>query len=249
MEPEPKAAAPTHVLVVDDHRDIREPLVEYLSKNGYRVSAAEDVPRARVLFERDSIDLILLDLMLPGEDGLSFCRYVRAKAATPIIMLTALGEETYRVLGLELGADDYVRKPFNPRELLARIRAVMRRARVPSNGEETPSGRAVFDRWTLRVASRDLVDEAGEAVEITRGEYALLLVFLRHPHSVLDRERLLELLHGDAAHAFDRSIDNQVSRLRQKIERDPKQPAVIKTVRGGGYLFAASVVWHREPGA
>ena len=118
-----------------------------------------------------------------------------------------------------------------------------------SNGEETPSGRAVFDRWTLRVASRDLVDEAGEAVEITRGEYALLLVFLRHPHSVLDRERLLELLHGDAAHAFDRSIDNQVSRLRQKIERDPKQPAVIKTVRGGGYLFAASVVWHREPGA
>ncbi len=245
MEADAKPAVAAHLLVVDDHRDIRDPLVEYLGKSGYRVSAAEDAARARAVFDRDAVDLILLDLMMPGEDGLSFCRYVRAKGATPIIMLTALGEDTDRVLGLELGADDYVRKPFNPRELLARIRAVMRRAHPPESTADTPGGNAVFDRWTLRVAARELVDEYGGAVELTRGEYAMLLVFLRHSQTVLDRERLLELLHGDAAHAFDRSIDNQVSRLRQKIERDPKQPAVIKTVRGGGYLFAAPVAWHK----
>lgn len=245
MEADAKPAVAAHLLVVDDHRDIREPLVEYLGKSGYRVSAAEDAARARAVLDRDAVDLILLDLMMPGEDGLSFCRYVRAKGATPIIMLTALGEDTDRVLGLELGADDYVRKPFNPRELLARIRAVMRRAHPPESSADTPGGNAAFDRWTLRVAARELVGEDGGAVELTRGEYAMLLVFLRHSQTVLDRERLLELLHGDAAHAFDRSIDNQVSRLRQKIERDPKQPALIKTVRGGGYLFAAPVAWHK----
>ena len=179
----------------------------------------------------------------PGRSLLSALGIAVGVAA--VILLTALGEDTDRVLGLELGADDYVRKPFNPRELLARIRAVMRRAHPPESSGDAPGGNAVFDRWTLRVAARELVGEDGGAVELTRGEYAMLLVFLRHSQTVLDRERLLELLHGDAAHAFDRSIDNQVSRLRQKIERDPKQPAVIKTVRGGGYLFAAPVAWHK----
>ncbi len=237
------SAPAAHILAVDDHQDIREPLAAYLGKNGFRVSTAEDVAKARVVYDKGPVDLIILDLMMPGEDGLSFCRTVRAKSATPIIMVTALSEEADRVLGLELGADDYLPKPFNPRELLARIRAVLRRkqAQVPETDKQAQSAR--FGRWTLKIAEHELVDERGVGTELTRGEYALLLVLLRHPQAVLDRERLMELLHGDAAHAFDRSIDNQVSRLRQKVEDDPKQPALIKTVRGGGYLFTPAVTW------
>ena len=231
-----------HILVVDDHRDIREPLAKYLGQHGYRVSEAENAQSARRALEKSAIDLVVLDIMMPGEDGLSLCRHLRETSSVPTILLTALAEETDRIVGLEMGADDYLAKPFNPRELLSRIRAVLRRVHSLPPQRQAPTGTKLrFDRWTLDTARRELLDENGTAVPLSTGEFNLLDAMLRHPRMVLSRDQLLDLTRGREATVFDRSIDNQVSRLRRKIERDPKSPDLITTVWGGGYMFTAEV--------
>ncbi len=232
-----------HLLVVDDNRDVRDALKQYLVKHGQRVSTAESAAAARHVLERHAIDLVILDIMMPREDGLSLCRELRARGTVPIILLTALAEETDRIIGLEMGADDYVTKPFAPRELLARIKAVLRRAQsLPHRpGGPDPMGRLRLDRWVFDPAARELLDEAGTAVPLSTGEYLLLAALLRHPGMVLSRDQLLDLTRGREATPFDRSVDNQVSRLRKKLERDPKSPELIKTHWGGGYSFAGKV--------
>jgi two-component system, OmpR family, response regulator len=236
MEPSP------HILVVDDSADIREPLAKYLVKKGLRVSTANGGQEMRRLLKTNAIDLVVLDIMMPGEDGLSLCRMLRETTEIPVIMLTALVEEMDRVVGLEIGADDYVSKPFNPRELLARIRAVLRRSQTGPKAVSGPkASRLRFDRWTLDTARRELLDAESVAVPLSTAEFRLLTVFLQRPRMVLSREQLLDLTSGRALDAFERSVDNQVSRLRKKIEPDPKNPSLIKTVWGGGYVFAADV--------
>ncbi len=239
MNHAPHIHAP-HILVVDDHRDIRESLSVYLKNHGFRVSAAADGVEMKRVLKGGAIDLIVLDIMLPGEDGLSLCRQLRAGSDMPVILLTAVVEETDRVVGLEMGADDYVTKPFSPRELLARIKAVLRRASsLPRQPQQLQAERVQFDHWQLNVNQHELIGADGVAVPLTTGEHRLLSAFLRHPGVVLSRDQLLDLTQGREAEAFDRSIDNQVSRLRRKIERDPANPTLIKTVWGGGYLFTA----------
>ena len=231
-----------HILVVDDHRDIRDLVGKYLTKHGLRVSTAEGGAAMRRLLKASAVDLVVLDVMMPGEDGLSLCRHLRETTDLPVILLTAMAEETDRVIGLEIGADDYVTKPFNPRELLARIKAVLRRAQsLPPQRGGAPSGRLRFGPWTFDPARRELLDAEGTAVPLSTAEFQLLGAFLAHPKRVLSRDQLLDLTQGRAAKVFDRSIDNQVSRLRRKIEADPKKPALIKTVWGGGYTLAAEV--------
>ena len=231
-----------HILIVDDHRDIRDLLARYLSQNGYRVSNAEGSAAARRLLDKGAVELVVLDIMMPGEDGLALCRHLRATSELPVILLTAMAEDTDRVIGLEMGADDYVTKPFNPRELLARIKAVLRRANsLPRARQAIAAEQIRFDRWTLRVAQRELVGEDGVATPLSTAEFQLLAALLRHPKMVLSRDQLLDLTRGRAAAVFDRSIDNQISRLRRKVETDPKSPALIKTVWGGGYMLAADV--------
>jgi two-component system OmpR family response regulator len=231
-----------HILVVDDHRDIRDLVAKYLTKNGYRVSVADGGAAMKKLLASSVIDLVVLDLMMPGEDGLTLCRDLRAQNNLPVIMLTAMAEDTDRVIGLEMGADDYLTKPFNPRELLARIKAVLRRANsLPQQRGVLSGDRLAFDRWIIDNGQRELIDEDGVAVPLSTAEFLLLSAFLQHPKMVLSRDQLLDLTSGRAASAFDRSIDNQVSRLRRKIETDPKKPELIKTVWGGGYSFTAEV--------
>jgi len=231
-----------HLLVVDDHREIRDALARYLGKHGYRVSTAESAAAARRLLETGRVDLVVLDLMMPGEDGLSLCRQLRAKGDLPIIMLTAMAEDTDRVVGLEMGADDYLTKPFNPRELLARIKAVLRRTHSLPPQPAQPAARQIrFDRWLFDTARRELVGADGVAVPLSTAEFLLLSAFLRHPGMVLTRDQLLDITRGRDAAPFDRSIDNQVSRLRKKLERDPRRPELIKTHWGGGYSFTAEV--------
>ena len=229
-----------HILVVDDDREIRDLLNRFLVKHGLRVSTARDGIEMTRILDGAAIDLVVLDLMLPGEDGLSLCRKLRSTTNLPVIMLTAMGEDTDRIVGLEMGADDYLPKPFNPRELLARIKAVLRR--VQSLPAASPKGdTAKFDGWVLDLGSRRLTSPQGEEVELSTGEYDLLLAFATHPRRVLSRDQLLDLARGRTAAPFDRSVDIQVMRLRRKIEADPKEPRLIKTVRGGGYMFAAEV--------
>ena len=231
-----------HILVVDDHRDIRDLLARYLSKNGLRVSAADGAAAARRTLKGAAIDLVVLDIMMPGEDGLSLCRHLRETTAVPVILLTAMAEETDRVVGLEIGADDYLTKPFNPRELLARIKAVLRRTHaLPPSREPRPAGEISFDRWRLIPARRELIGKDGVAVPLSTGEFRLLSALLERPGMVLSREQILDITRGRGAAPFDRSVDNQVSRLRRKIERDPANPVLIKTVWGGGYTFAGPV--------
>ncbi|HEX9648127.1 MAG TPA: response regulator [Alphaproteobacteria bacterium] len=231
-----------HILVVDDHRDIRDLLARYLARHELRVTAAGDAAEARRALKGASIDLVVLDIMMPGEDGLSLCRYLRESAGLPVILLTAMAEETDRVVGLEIGADDYVTKPFAPRELLARIRAVLRRTHsLPPSREPAGHGKVRFDRWTLDLDRRELVGEDGVLTPLSTGEFRLLAAFVEHPRRVLSRDQLLDLTRGRAAAPFDRSVDNQVSRLRRKLERDARKPLLIKTVWGGGYSFAAEV--------
>lgn len=231
-----------HILIVDDHREIRDLVSRALAKEGFRVSVAADGREMRKVMADARIDLIILDLMLPGEDGFSLCRSLRAESSVPIIMLTAKGDEIDRVVGLELGADDYVAKPFGSRELIARIRAVLRRT---CNDDATDrTGRATgyrFDRWRLDTGARELLREDGVTVPLSTGEYDLLLALVERPQRVLSRDQLLDLARGRAASAFDRSIDTQVSRLRKKLEQNPVEPTIIKTVWGGGYLFAPEV--------
>jgi len=233
-----------HILIVDDDREIRDLLSRFLARHGLRCSLAADGREMRRQLLDSRVDLIILDLMLPGENGLALCAQLRAEsqsaqARIPIIMLTAAGEETDRIVGLEIGADDYVPKPFNPRELLARIRAVLRRA-----GAESPAiaggGILLFDRWRIELGPRRVIGPLGDA-ELSSGEYDLLVALAERPQRVLSREQLLDLTRGRMAQPFDRSIDVQIGRLRRKIEADPKDPKLITTVRGGGYLFAADV--------
>ncbi len=231
-----------HILIVDDHREIRDLVSRALGKDGFRVSTAEDGKAMRKVLADARIDLIVLDLMLPGEDGLSLCRALRADSDIPIIMLTAKGDEVDRVIGLEMGADDYLPKPFGSRELIARIRAVLRRnhAREPAAAKDKPK-RFRFERWVFDVDRRELLGPDGVAVPLSTGEFDLLLALVEHPQRTLSRDQLLDLARHRAANAFDRSVDTQVSRLRKKIERDPAEPTLIKTVWGGGYIFTPDV--------
>ncbi|MCQ0092980.1 response regulator [Roseovarius sp. M141] len=233
---------PPHILIVDDHREIRDALVRYLEKNGMRATSAADAVAMDAAMKVAEFDLVVLDVMMPGEDGLSVCRRLRAQGGIPILMLTALGDDTDRIVGLEVGADDYLPKPFNPRELLARIKAILRRSdRTEVTGGSLAGHRLAFDRWVLDTDHRILTDSDGVEVALTTAEFRLLTVFLERPRFVLSREQLLDMTSGRAAEVFDRTIDNQVSRLRRKIELDPTRPALITTVWGGGYSLACDV--------
>ena len=232
----------SHVLVVDDDAEIRNLLGEYLQKNGYRVTAVADGKAMRAALESKRPDIVVLDLMLPGEDGLTLCRNLRARSELPVIMLTARGEETDRIVGLELGADDYLAKPFNPRELLARIKSVLRRSRaLPDNLKSEEVRRFRFGGWTLDVASRNLLSPTGIVVALSGTEFKLLRVFLSHPNRVLNRDQLIDLMLSRDAGPFDRAIDVQISRLRHRLGEDAKEPCIIRTVRGEGYVFATEV--------
>ena len=232
--------APTTLLLVDDEPGLREPLAEYLSGQGFSVLEAESAAAARTTLAETTPDLVLLDIMMPGEDGLSLCRHLVETRDLPVILLTARGEATDRIVGLEIGADDYVTKPFEPRELVARIRSVLRRSeRAPVVQDEELVYR--FDGWTLDPLKRKLVDPAGATVPISTAEFRMLRAFCDHPRQVLDRDRLLDMVQGREAQLFDRAVDNQVSRLRRKIEADSRNPQLIQTVRGGGYRLSADV--------
>jgi two-component system OmpR family response regulator len=234
--------APDHILIVDDDAEIRSLLGKYLVKNGLRVTAVADGRAMWQALEPGRIDLIVLDLMLPGDDGLTLCRNLRAKSDVPVIMLTARGEETDRIVGLEMGADDYLAKPFSPRELLARIKAILRRARtLPANLQPDDAQRLRFADWALDTVHRQLTSASGVVTPLSGAEYRLLRVFLGHPNRVLNRDQLVDLTQGKEADPLDRSIDVQVSRLRHRLGDDPREPRLIKTVRGEGYVLATEV--------
>ena len=239
-------ATADHILIVDDDRDIRDLLADYLTKQGLRCTVAGNGREMRMALDHHRIDLIVLDIMMPGEDGLSLCRGLRAggpHVATPVLMLTARGEEMDRIVGLEMGADDYLPKPFVPRELYARIRAILRRTRaLPPNLDEPDVPRKLsFAGRTLDTVGRHLIDAEGVTVPLSGAEYRLLNVFLSHPRRVLSRDQLMELTRGRDAEVFDRSIDLAVSRLRQRLGDNARDPAIIKTVRNGGYVLAVDV--------
>ncbi len=234
-----------HILIVDDHREIRDLVSRALAKEDFRVTAVADGKAMRKALADGRFDLILLDLMLPGDSGLVLCREVRATSNIPIIMVTAKGEEVDRVVGLELGADDYLPKPFGTRELIARINAVLRRTRSEVGQAQHLGAKAkryAFDRWVLDLDARELIRNDGVSVALSTGEFDLLVAMVERPQRVLTREVLLDLARGRSAGAFDRSIDTQVSRLRKKLEVDPSDPRIIQTVWGGGYRFAPEVV-------
>lgn len=237
-----------HILIVDDDRDIRTLLADYLEKQGLRCSIAADGREMKAALEKFRIDLIVLDLMLPGEDGLTLCRNLRAGEAhanIPVLMLTALDDDMDRIVGLEMGADDYLTKPFLPRELYARIRAILRRTRaLPPNMDEAPSDRAKelhFANWRLDTIKRHLLDQDGTVVALSGAEYRMLSIFLSHPQKVLSRDQLMELSQGREADVFDRSIDLLISRLRQRLRDNAREPTIIKTVRNEGYVFSCEV--------
>ncbi len=227
-----------HLLVVDDDAEIRHLIGRFLRQHGFRVSGARDGREMRDVLANADVDLVILDLMLPGTSGLQLCREIRAGSSLPIIMLTAKGEDTDRIVGLEVGADDYLAKPFNPRELLARVRAVMRRTAV-TEAPKAAAKEVSFAGWRLDVMRRQLLSPAGVVVELSGGEYDLLIAFVEHPNRVLSRDQLLELARNRVPGSLDRSIDVQVSRLRRKLEREDTA-GLIKTVRGAGYLFTAT---------
>ncbi|MGA7541406.1 MAG: response regulator [Steroidobacteraceae bacterium] len=231
-----------HLLIVDDDREIRSLLSQYLEKNDFRTTAVADGREMRRVLERASVDLIVLDLMLPGEDGLTLCRELRTHSQIPVIMLTARGEDVDRIVGLEIGADDYLPKPFNPRELLVRIRAVLRRA---AHAPRDPNPELVrgfsFAGWRLDTTRRTLTDGGGREVALSGAEYRLLAVLLSAGNRVLSRAQLTELLRGREADPFDRSIDVRVSRLRQILGDDARAPQIIKTVYGEGYVIGVPV--------
>jgi two-component system OmpR family response regulator len=235
-------AAP-HLLIVDDDKELCALLSKFMGRHGYRVSIAHDGNEMTQVLETSRVNLVILDLMLPGEDGLVLCRRLRATSTLPIIMLTAMADEVDRIIGLEMGADDYIAKVANPRELLARVRAVLRRSGPAEAGAIADQRRILeFAGWRLDVTHRQLYSAKNALVPLRAGEFELLLAFVERPRRVLSRDQLLDLSRGRSANAFDRSIDVQVSRLRRKIEPDPKEPTLIKTVRSGGYILAANVV-------
>jgi two-component system OmpR family response regulator len=236
-----RADAPARILLVEDDTEISQMLEEVLSANGFAARAVTSSQDMDSLMERDHVDLVVLDVMLPGEDGFSICRRLRAASRIPIIMLTALGEPVDRIVGLEIGADDYVTKPFNSRELIARIRALLRRSRSAgaiADRAERPLG---FVGWRIEPIERQLYSPEGVRVATTSAEFDLLLAFCRNPGHILSREQLLELTHGGLAGPTERSVDVHITRIRQKIEPDPRDPTLIKTVRLGGYIFTPAV--------
>lgn len=233
---------PATLIVVDDDPEIRELLADYLGRHGYRALTAEDGEALRALLARETPDLLIVDLMLPGDDGFTLCRELRRDSEVPIIMLTASADETDRILGLELGADDYLGKPFNPRELLARIKAVLRRTRGVATPPSAAQARLVaFGDWRLDRVSRELIDAEEARTALSGADFQLLQVFLDHPEEVLSREALFELTRGRPAPPLDRSIDVHVCRLRQRLGEDAQHSQLIRTVRGAGYVLATRV--------
>ena len=235
MEPSP------HILLIDDDREIRDLLARFLDRHGMRVTAVRDGREARRAWPAGAYSIVILDLMLPGEGGLDLARWLRTVSDVPILMLTAMGDETDRIIGLELGADDYLPKPFNPRELLARLRAVLRRTGERGARAAEPGISARFAGWTLDPSRRRLLDPDGTEVPLTGGEYDLLAALVDRANQVLTRDMLMDLLRGRQAGPFDRAIDVAISRLRRKLDRDGGPTQLIKTVRGGGYVFACEV--------
>jgi len=230
------------ILIVDDDPEIRRLLVDYLSRNGFEAIAARDGKEMWRELDRHALDLIVLDLMLPDSDGLTLCRDLRARSNIPVLMLTARGEDTDRIIGIEMGADDYLVKPFNPRELLARIKMILRRTRaLPPNLRPEQSRCLRFAGWCLDTATRVLLAPDGVTTPLSGGEFRLLRILLDHPNRVLNRDQLTEMIHGREAEPYDRAIDVQVSRLRQRLRDDSREPQLIKTVRGEGYVLACSV--------
>ncbi|PIQ42751.1 MAG: DNA-binding response regulator [Gammaproteobacteria bacterium CG11_big_fil_rev_8_21_14_0_20_46_22] len=244
----------TKILIVDDDLDICELLSQFLEKYSYDVHVAHDGEQMYEVLKSFTPDLMILDMMLPGDDGLTLCQQLRQHYHFPILILSAAGEDTDRIVGLEVGADDYISKPFNPRELLARIKAIMRRSQAHHTNEasrstattpsDPPHERFNFDGWVLDIDMHELYSPQKQATPLSSGEFALLHAFVTHPQKVLTRDQLMEFTKDRDASPYDRSIDMQVSRLRQKIENDPKQPRLIKTIRGGGYLFTPKVEKH-----
>ena len=236
--------ASEHILVVDDQKEICEVIQQYLSSEGYRVSVAHDGTAMRKIFAEGPVDLVILDLMLPGEDGLTLARALREDSPVGIIILTGRGETVDRIIGLEMGADDYLPKPFHLRELLARVKSVLRRSAARGTGQEKTApgrSRARFAGWQLDLSTRELVSPQGGEVRLTTGEFDLLAAFVTNANQVLSRDRLLDLARNREAGPFDRTIDVQVGRLRRKLEPDPEKPTIIKTVRGTGYIFTPTV--------
>lgn len=234
-----------HILVVDDDRDIRELIVDYLVKSGYRATGAANGKEMRAVLDRQAVDMVVLDIMMPGDDGLTLCRQLRSgqHKDLPILMLTARHDDMDRILGLEMGADDYVVKPFVARELLARIKAILRRFRtLPPNLQVTEAGRIIaFGDWQLDTSARHLLDATGTIVALSGAEYRLLRVFVDHPQRVLTRDQLLNFTQGRDAELFERSIDLLVSRVRQRLNEDARTPLYIKTVRSEDYVFSMPV--------
>ena len=231
-----------HILVVDDQQEICDVVQEYLTGEGYRVSTAHDGSGMRRVMGQAHVDLVILDLMLPGEDGLTLARALRSESGIGIIILTGRGETVDRIIGLEMGADDYLPKPFHLRELLARVKSVLRRVQSrTSDGVQPSRSRARFAGWNLDLSSRELMSPSGEEVRLTTGEFDLLAAFVNNANQVLSRDRLLDLARNREAGPFDRTIDVQVGRLRRKLEDDPQNPSMIKTVRGSGYIFTPNV--------
>ena len=240
-----------HLLIVDDHKEIRDLLSRFLAQHNYQVSVAGNGDEMNQRMNEESIDLVILDVMMPGKDGLTLCRELRIHSNVPVIMLTAMGEEVDKIIGLEMGADDYLAKPFNPRELLARIKAVFRRFyAIPTGGQAQDielsrnQNNSVyrFDRWRFNVDLRELMDEQDVSVSLTSAEFSLLKIFVEHPCRVLSREQLLDLAKGRESDVYDRSIDTIISRLRKKLEIDHKHPELIKTIWGGGYQLVSEVI-------
>src|SRR3954447_19279123 len=232
-----------HILIVDDQQEICDVVQEYLTGEGYRVSTAHDGGGMRRVLAQGHVDLVILDLMLPGEDGLTLARSLRSESGIGIIILTGRGETVDRIIGLEMGADDYLPKPFHLRELLARVKSVLRRVQSRSGEATSPAGRSRvrFGGWNLDLSSRELMSPSGEEVRLTTGEFDLLAAFVNNANQVLTRDRLLDLARNREAGPFDRTIDVQVGRLRRKLEDDPQNPSLIKTVRGSGYIFTPTI--------
>jgi len=233
---------PDRIVVVDDDARIRDLLRRYLTQEGFEVLLAEDSKALNRLLTRETVHLIVLDLMLPGESGLTLCTKLRARIDTPLVMLTARGDETDRIVGLEMGADDYLPKPFNPRELVARIRVILRRTGAGHTQAPPKPPRWIrFAGWSLDTVARDLLSPQGVVTPLSGAEYRLLKIFLERPNRVLSRDQLIELSLGREQSPFDRSIDVQVSRLRHRMNEDAREPVIIKTVRNGGYVLAVPV--------
>lgn len=237
----PDAFTTARLLLVDDEPSIREPLADYLIEQGFAVDAAASAAEARTRIASADYDLIVSDIMMPGEDGLSLTRFLRATSTVPVILLTARAEDMEKIVGLEMGADDYVAKPFNPRELVARIRTVLRRAAPAGQPVAGDASGYAFAGHVLRETERTLHGADGSVIELSTGEFLLLHALVRHPRQVMGRDRLLDMVRGRDADVFDRAIDNLISRLRKKIEEDPAHPKLVKTVWGGGYTLACDV--------